>query len=65
MEIDERLITGKAEQYAESKMVHFRPFLEAYRQAIVNAYIDAYVEGKTSNNDKFRPFINADNISKE
>lgn len=64
-EIDEKQITAKAEAYAEKKLVHFRPFIASYRQAIVNAYIDAYIEGKLSNNDRIEPFLNTDNIHKE
>lgn len=64
-EIDEKQITAKAEAYAEKKLVHFRPFIASYRQAIINAYIDAFIEGKLRNNDKMEPFISADKIIKE
>ena len=60
MIIDEKEITAKAEEYADKKMVHFRPLIESYRKAIINAYVDAYIAGMTSQNAKIRD--NIDNI---
>lgn len=61
-EIDEAEITAKGEEYAESKSVHFRPFLASYTQAIKNAYIDAYVAGLLAHDRKMTEFLNTKEI---
>ncbi len=63
IELNESEITAKAEQYADNKLQHFKPFIDSYRQAIINAYIDAYVAGKCSNETKMSKFLDDSNTT--
>ena len=63
VELNEAEITAKAEQYADNKLQYFKPFIDSYRQAIVNAYIDAYVAGKCSNEPKMSKFLDDSDVS--
>ena len=65
IELNEEEITAKGEEYAESKSVHFKPFLGAYTKAISNAYIDVYVAGLLAYNRQMEPFLNNNEIIRE
>ena len=65
IELDENKITEMANKYADSKEGYFKPFLASYRQAIINAYIDAYVAAKTEEQPNFEPFLNIEEIMRE
>jgi len=64
-EINESEITAKGEEYAESKSVHFRPFLGSYMKSISNAYIDGYIAGLLAHDRKMTEFLNTNEIIKE
>ena len=63
IELDESEITAKAETYADSKLIYFKPFIDSYRQAIVNAYIDAYVLGRCVSEPKMAEFLEGEIIA--
>ena len=64
-EINEAEITSKGDEYAESKSVHFKPFLGSYMKSISNAYIDGYVAGLLAHDCKMTEFLNTKEIIKE
>jgi len=64
-EINETEITAKGEEYAESKSVHFKPFLGSYMKSVSNAYIDGYVSGLLAHDRKMTEFLKVEEVIKE
>lgn len=44
-ELDEEKIIKLAEEYAESRAQFFRPWIDSYKLACKNAFVNAYVLG--------------------